>query len=67
MSDIGYGKDYIYDHETEEGFSGQNYFPDELERSQFYRPCQRGFEREIHKRLEYWSRLRMKKNVKYSE
>ena len=58
MRDLGYGKGYVYDHATEEGFSGQNYFPDGVERRNFYRPGERGFEREIKKRLDYWDRLR---------
>jgi len=58
MKDLGYGRDYAYDHDTAEGFSGQNYFPEGMARRQFYRPVQRGFEREIHKRLEYWNKLR---------
>jgi len=58
MKDLGYGRDYAYDHDTAEGFSGQNYFPDDMPRRQFYRPVQRGFEREVQKRLEYWSKLR---------
>ena len=58
MQDLGYGKGYEYDHETEDAFSGQNYFPDGMAREAFYRPRDRGFEREIAKRLEYWERLR---------
>jgi putative ATPase len=58
MKDLGYGKDYAYDHDTAEAFSGQNYFPDGMARQSFYRPVDRGFEREIKKRLEYWARLR---------
>jgi putative ATPase len=58
MRDLGYGKGYVYDHGTEEGFSGQNYFPEGIERGNFYRPGERGFEREIKKRLEYWAKLR---------
>jgi len=58
MKDLGYGKDYAYDHDAEDGFSGQNYFPDDMARRQFYRPVERGFEREIMKRLEYWAKLR---------
>jgi putative ATPase len=58
MKDLGYSDGYVYDHETEEGFSGQNYFPDEMERREFYRPAERGFEREIRKRLDYWAKLR---------
>ncbi len=63
MKDQGYGKDYAYDHNTEHGFSGQNYFPDEMPREQFYTPPDRGFEREINKRLEYWAKLRDKKSI----
>jgi putative ATPase len=58
MRDLGYGKDYVYDHGTEAAFSGQDYFPEGMERPQFYRPADRGFEREIKKRLEYWRKLR---------
>ena len=61
MKKEGYGSGYEYDHDTEEGFSGQDYFPDELPRARFYDPPERGFEREIRKRLEYWSRLRRKR------
>ena len=61
MKDIGYGKGYAYDHSAEDGFSGQNYFPDGMPRTQFYRPVERGFEREISKRLAYWQKLREKK------
>jgi putative ATPase len=58
MKKLGYGRGYVYDHATEEGFSGQNYFPDTVERRSFYRPQERGFEREIKKRLDYWDKLR---------
>ena len=61
MRDLGYGKDYDYDHNTEEGFSGQNYFPDEMARRRFYEPGERGFEKEISKRLAYWDKLREQK------
>ncbi len=60
MRDLGYGTGYIYDHATEEGFSGQNYFPDGTERRVFYRPGERGFEREVKKRLDYWDKLRQR-------
>lgn len=63
MKDIGYGSGYDYDHDTPEGFSGQNYFPDGMKREEFYRPVERGFEREIKKRLDYWDELRRKKSV----
>ncbi len=62
MKDIGYGKGYAYDHSAEDGFSGQNYFPDGMPRTQFYRPVERGFEREVSKRLAYWQKLREKKS-----
>ncbi|HEX4260105.1 MAG TPA: replication-associated recombination protein A, partial [Acetobacteraceae bacterium] len=58
MKDLGYGSGYQYDHEAEDAFSGQNYFPDGMVREQFYRPRDRGFEREVAKRLEYWAKLR---------
>src|SRR5579875_2030884 len=58
MRQLGYGKGYVYDHATQEAFSGQNYFPDGIERRNFYHPSERGFEREIKKRLDYWNRLR---------
>jgi len=58
MKDQGYKQGYIYDHDTKEGFSGQSYFPDDLPRQSFYKPVERGFEREIKKRLDYWDRLR---------
>ena len=60
MRDLGYGKGYVYDHATEEGFSGQNYFPDGITRRNFYRPGERGFEREVKKRLDYWDKLRQR-------
>ncbi len=62
MKNIGYGSGYEYDHDTEEGFSGQDYFPEEMDREEFYHPPERGFEREILKRLEYWKKLRNKKH-----
>jgi putative ATPase len=58
MREIGYGEGYAYDHNAEEGFSGQDYFPEAMDRRQFYRPVERGFEREIQKRLDYWAKLR---------
>jgi len=62
MKDLGYNAGYQYDHDTPEGFSGQNYFPDGMNRRRFYDPPERGFEREIRKRLDYWDRLRAKRN-----
>ena len=61
MKDLGYGAGYEYDHNTEEGFSGQNYFPAGMARTRFYQPGERGFEREIAKRLDYWDKLRRQK------
>ena len=62
MKKEGYSAGYIYDPDTPESFSGQDYFPEEMGRTSFYTPVQRGFEREIEKRLHYWARLRAKKN-----
>ena len=61
MKELGYSKGYEYDHSSEDGFSGQNYFPDGMARQDYYQPVERGFEREIIKRLEYWEKLREKK------
>ncbi|HXS39673.1 MAG TPA: replication-associated recombination protein A [Stellaceae bacterium] len=61
MRELGYSEGYVYDPDTAEGFSGLNYFPDALPRRSFYRPAERGFEREIKKRLEYWEKLRVSK------
>lgn len=62
MEDQGYGEGYEYDHDAPDGFSGQNYFPDEFsERPRFYHPPERGFERDLRKRLAYWEGLRKKR------
>ena len=66
MKQIGYGDGYQYDHDTPEGFSGQNYFPDSMPRQRFYTPVERGFEREILRRIQYWDRLRAEKKRKDS-
>jgi putative ATPase len=58
MKDQGYGKDYAYDHDQDEAFSGQDYFPEDMERPDFYAPVERGFERDLKKRVEYFARLR---------
>jgi putative ATPase len=58
MQEEGYGSGYDYDHDAEKAFSGQDYFPEQLGRKTFYEPVERGFEREIKKRLEYWAKLR---------
>ncbi len=58
MRDLGYGAGYRYDHDAPDAFSGQNYFPDGMARRSLYEPAERGFEREIRKRLDYWAKLR---------
>jgi putative ATPase len=58
MKDIGYGAGYAYDHDAEDGFSGQDYFPEGMKRPIFYTPPERGFERELKKRVEYFAKLR---------
>ncbi len=65
MKNLGYGKNYVYDPETESGCSGQNCFPESMSRQTFYHPIERGFEREVKKRLEYWDTLR--RNAKHNE
>ena len=61
MKDLGYGSNYAYDHDDPDGFAGQNGFPDGMERQRFYAPVERGYEREIARRLAYWDRLRAEK------
>ena len=63
MADQGYGADYSYDHNAEDGFSGQNYFPETIERAKIYDPVERGFERDLRKRVEYFEKLRAKRNA----
>lgn len=58
MKQEGYGADYDYDHDAPHAFSGQNYWPEKLGRQSFYDPPERGFEREVKKRLEFWEKLR---------
>ena len=58
MEEQGYGDGYQYDHDAEDAFSGQNYFPDGMARTRLYAPLERGFEREVRKRLAYWDKLR---------
>ena len=62
MRDQGYGDGYAYDHDSEDGFSGQHYFPDGMERPKYYSPVERGFERELNKRLSYFKKLRTKRD-----
>ncbi|TDQ83805.1 recombination protein MgsA [Dongia mobilis] len=61
MKELGYAAGYAYDHDAEDGFSGQNYFPDGMRRERFYHPVERGFERDLAKRQEYWDKLRQKR------
>jgi putative ATPase len=61
MKSEGYGRGYAYDHDAEDAFSGQDYFPEALGRQTFYDPPERGFEREIRKRLDYWARIRQER------
>jgi putative ATPase len=61
MKDIGYGKGYAYDHDADEGFSGADYWPEEMDPQAFYRPIERGFERQVIERMAYWDRLRSKR------
>ena len=58
MKQLGYGRGYEYDHDTERAFSGQNYFPEAMQPARFYAPSDRGAEREIRRRLDNWARLR---------
>ncbi|MFL2770942.1 MAG: replication-associated recombination protein A [Rhodospirillaceae bacterium] len=67
MKELGYGNDYVYDHKTIDGFSGQNFFPDDMIREIYYEPSDKGFEREIRKRLAYWEMLRQKKTQPENE
>ncbi|MGJ8536425.1 MAG: replication-associated recombination protein A [Parasphingopyxis sp.] len=59
MKDIGYGKGYAYDHERDDAFSGDNYWPEEMEKQEFYKPSPRGFEAKVAERLAFWEKLRM--------
>jgi len=63
MKDQGYGAGYAYDHDAEDGFSGQNYFPDGVKRPVLYAPLERGFERELKKRVDYFAKLRGKRQT----
>jgi putative ATPase len=64
MKDIGYGKDYAYDHDADEGFSGANYWPEEMQPAELYKPVQRGLEAKIAERLAYWEGLRRERKRK---
>jgi putative ATPase len=63
MKDEGYGAGYAYDHDAEDGFSGQNYFPEDMKRGVYYLPVERGFERELAKRVDYFAKLRAKRRA----
>ncbi|MDO9526476.1 MAG: replication-associated recombination protein A [Gemmobacter sp.] len=63
MKDMGYGAGYAYDHDAEDGFSGQDYFPEAIKRPVFYAPPERGFERELKKRIEYFAKLRARRGA----
>ena len=63
MQTLGYGEGYAYDHDAPEAFSGQTYFPDEMPRERYYQPVDRGFERELGKRLDYWAKLRAERQA----
>jgi putative ATPase len=58
MKDVGYGKGYSYDHDAEGGFSGDDYWPEEMEKQDFYKPVDRGFEKKIRERLDWWEARR---------
>ena len=58
MKNVGYGKGYAYDHDADEGFSGQDYWPEGMEAQAFYEPTDRGFEARVRERLEYWNERR---------
>ncbi|WP_321337862.1 replication-associated recombination protein A [Breoghania sp.] len=64
MKDMGYNDGYAYDHDYPDAFSGQDFFPEKMGRRTFYEPVERGFEREVRKRLDYWSKLRHERNSK---
>ena len=63
MKDIGYGKGYAYDHDADQGFSGQDYWPEGMEPQTFYEPADRGLEAKIRERIAYWNELRQKRNT----
>ena len=58
MKNVGYGKGYAYDHDADQGFSGQDYWPEEMEAQSFYEPTDRGFEARVKERLDYWTQRR---------
>ncbi|MBJ7443904.1 MAG: replication-associated recombination protein A, partial [Sphingobium sp.] len=64
MKDVGYGKGYQYDHDVADGFSGANYWPDEMTPQTFYAPTDRGYEARIAERIAYWQRLRAERGAR---
>jgi putative ATPase len=62
MKDIGYGKGYAYEHDAEQGFSGQDYWPEGMDPQSYYEPGERGFEAKIRERIAYWNELREKRS-----
>ena len=67
MKDMGYGAGYAYDHDQEEAFSGQNYFPEGMRRPVLYQPVDRGYERELKKRVEWFAGLRARRRRERGE
>lgn len=63
MKDQGFGAGYAYDHDAQDGFSGQTYFPDGMARPSYYQPVERGFERDLKKRVDYFAKLRIKRET----
>ena len=62
MKQVGYGKGYTYDHDSEGGFSGDNYWPEEMQPQTFYEPTDRGFEKRVAERIAYWEELRARRS-----
>jgi putative ATPase len=67
MKSEGYGSGYQYDHDAPDGFSGQDYFPEGLERQEFYRPTERGFEKRLAERMAEWGRLKSQRRERGEE
>ena len=63
MKQIGYGKDYAYDHNAEDAFSGSDYWPEEMQPQKFYEPSERGFEARVQERLQFWDERRRQLNT----
>ena len=64
MKELGYGAGYAYDHDADEAFSGQDYWPEEMERQTFYEPSDRGFEARVKERLDFWNERRKELETK---